>query len=120
MVVSGNVGLPARLAVDACIHDGFVGFLNLDERRVLPDFFVLTLEMLKVTHERTKAGAIWQNLTTHQVKAMRIPLPPIESQRWFAKFVRRQEEATNTLRLKRAEEQRIFHSLAERAFQGLL
>src|SRR5205807_2146686 len=29
MAVSGAVGLPAILEVDACIHDGFVGFRDL-------------------------------------------------------------------------------------------
>src|SRR5258706_164808 len=31
MAVSGNIGLCAQLAVDACIHDGFVAFKELRE-----------------------------------------------------------------------------------------
>ena len=31
ITVSGNPGLPTILAVDACIHDGFVGLRDLDE-----------------------------------------------------------------------------------------
>lgn len=120
MVVSGNVGLPAKLAVDACIHDGFVGFLDLDTEEVLPDFLVLTLEMLKVTHERVKAGAIWQNVTTHQVKAMQIPIPPPEKQQEFAGFVARHEEFTTTLCGKGQEEDDLFNSLIQRAFRGEL
>ena len=120
MVVSGNVGLPAKLAVDACIHDGFVGFLDLNTEEIRPDFLVLTLEMLKVTHERIKAGAIWQNLTTHQVKAMQIPLPPPEKQQEFAGFVASHEEFTTTLRGKGKEEDDLFNSLAQRAFKGKL
>jgi type I restriction enzyme S subunit len=32
MAVSGAVGLPAILTIDACIHDGFVGFRSLNAR----------------------------------------------------------------------------------------
>jgi len=120
MVVSGNVGLPARLAIDACIHDGFVGLLELDTRLIRPDFLVLTLEMLKVTHERFKAGAIWQNLTTHQIKAMEVPLPPLEEQDAFDQFVSRHNEFTTRLKQKGSEEEDIFNSLVQRAFKGEL
>ncbi len=120
MVVSGNVGLPAKLAVDACIHDGFVGLQDLDTSVIRPDFLVLTLEMLKVTHERFKAGAIWQNLTTHQIKAMEIPLPPLDEQDDFDQFVARHNQFTTVLKAKASEEDRLFNSLVQRAFKGEL
>jgi len=120
MVVSGNVGLPAKLAVDACIHDGFVGFLDLNTEEIRPDFLVLTLEMLKVTHERIKAGAVWQNLTTHQVNAMQIQLPPPKRQQEFAEIVARHEQFTTTLLGKGQEEDNLFNSLVQRAFKGEL
>lgn len=120
MVVSGNVGLPAKLAVDACIHDGFVGFLGLNTNLIRPDFLVLTLEMLKVTHERLKAGAIWQNLTTTQVKAMQIPLPPLVQQERFETFMARHDQFTAKLRDKGQSEEDLFNGLVQRAFRGEL
>lgn len=38
VVCSGTVGVPAILAVDACIHDGFLGLVNVNENRVSKDF----------------------------------------------------------------------------------
>jgi type I restriction enzyme S subunit len=120
MVVSGNVGLTAKLRVDACIHDGFVGFQHLKTKLIRPDFLVLTLEMLKVTHERLKAGAIWQNLTTTQVKTMDIPLPPPSEQERFEEFVAVHDKATLKLSTKEQEEETLFNSLVQRAFRGEL
>lgn len=118
MVVSGNVGLPAKLAVDACIHDGFVGFLGLDADLIRPDFLVLTLEMLKVTHERFRAGAIWQNLTTTQVKAMEIPLPSLEQQDRFSDFGAKHKRLAETLCATMRAEVDLFNSLVRRAFNA--
>lgn len=64
MAVSGNVGLAAQLAVDACIHDGFVGFTNLQTELILPRFLLSWLQVAKSTaHEANKAGAIFTNIT---------------------------------------------------------
>lgn len=84
MVVSGKVGQVARLAVDACIHDGFVGFLDLDTQRIDPDFLVLWLEASRHLHDKNVSGAIWKNLTTTQIKKMQVPAPPLDEQRRIA------------------------------------
>ena len=46
MAVSGNVGLCAQLAVDACIHDGFVAFKDLREDLFIPSFFGLAMSQM--------------------------------------------------------------------------
>ena len=80
MAVSGNVGLCAELAVDACVHDGFVAFKDLRKDLFTPAFFGLAMSQMGETHERNKAGAIFQNITTNDVKAMSIPMPPLAEQ----------------------------------------
>src|SRR5262245_61307119 len=80
MAVSGNVGLVSRLAIDACIHDGFVAFMGLDRSRYDPAYFLALLHFSKALHEKGKAGAIFTNLTTADIKAMQLPLPPITLQ----------------------------------------
>lgn len=92
MVVSGNVGLPAIVTHAVCIHDGFVGFLRLADN-ILPEYLLFTLDALKYTHERRKAGAIWQNLTTSQIKEISLPIPPVHLQRRFAELVARFRES---------------------------
>jgi restriction endonuclease S subunit len=78
MAVSGNVGVVGQLITDACIHDGFVAFTDLDEDQVSPWSLLMILHFLKVTHARRKAGAIFQNLTTNDIKTMTVPVPPRE------------------------------------------
>ncbi len=84
MVVSGNVGRVAQLTIDACIHDGFVGFLDLRKDVVDEAFFLHCLESLKHLHERNMAGAIWKNITTDQIKEIQFPIPPLLEQRRIA------------------------------------
>jgi type I restriction enzyme S subunit len=83
MAVSGNVGLASILAIDACIHDGFVGFLQLKQSLLLPQYLLMYLVAIKNTHQRITAGAIFQNMTTTDIKKLRIPSPPITLQQQF-------------------------------------
>lgn len=76
MAVSGAVGLPAILKIDACIHDGFVGFRRLDQR-LTPAFLYYWLLQQMAKNRAKGTGAIWVNLTTHQVKNFDVPLPPM-------------------------------------------
>lgn len=108
MAVSGNVGIVSQLSVDACIHDGFVGFVDLDISKMLPTYLMACLELFRWTHVSRQAGAIFQNLTTTDIKALRLPVPPLELQKQFeAAFFkitalksvqeRRQQEVENLL-----------------------
>jgi type I restriction enzyme, S subunit len=92
MAVSGNVGLCAELAVDACIHDGFVAFKNLRKDLFTPTFFGLAMSQMGATHERNKAGAVFQNITTSDVKEMPIPMPPLAEQERIVKVLNEADE----------------------------
>ena len=98
MAVSGNVGLMSRLAVDACIHDGFVGFVNLSEK-VQPRYFMWLMTHLKGSLAQRTAGAIFQNTTTAAIKELEIPLPPLEEQQRIANRL----DAADRLRAQRRD-----------------
>ena len=49
ITVSGNPGLPTILAIDACIHDGFVGLRDLSNE-VLPEYLYFSLVALHDRH----------------------------------------------------------------------
>lgn len=83
MAVSGNVGLTSILSADACIHDGFIAFNDLDSSVVLPEFLQEMMTFLKSTHANRQAGAIFQNLTTSQIKEMLIPIPGVHLQKKY-------------------------------------
>jgi type I restriction enzyme S subunit len=86
MAVSGAPGLTAILNHDACIHDGFVGLRSLSAD-LLPEFVAFTLNLLRAKNDQQAVGAVFRNLTTDQVKAMAIPVPPIELQQKFRTFL---------------------------------
>ena len=83
VTVSGNPGLPTILAVDACIHDGFVGLRNLNEN-INREYLYWNLLSQHETHGAQSVGAVFKNLTTHQVRDFRIPLPSQEIQQAIA------------------------------------
>ncbi|MBL7903627.1 MAG: N-6 DNA methylase [Bacteroidales bacterium] len=80
MAVSGNPGLATILLVDACIHDGFVGFRNLD-KRIIPEFFYFVLVHQKEINSSQSIGAVFKNLNTDQIRQFKIPLPPLSVQK---------------------------------------
>ena len=119
MAVSGAVGLPAILKIDACIHDGFVGFRALDAD-VLPVYFAYLLATLRRSSQSQATGAIWQNLTTDQIKLWRVPCPPLVVQERFFRIVRRLERLRAQQREAERQAQHLFQTLLHQAFQGEL
>ena len=120
MAVSGNIGLCAQLVVDACVHDGFVAFKNLREDIFLPIFFGMAISKMPQAHKRNQAGAIFQNITTTDVKAMKIPVPPLPLQKEFAARVAEIRELETRQATSRARLDALFQSMLHRAFNGEL
>ena len=79
ITVSGNPGLPTILAIDACIHDGFVGLRELSNE-VLPEYLYFALLALHASHGSQSVGAVFKNLTTDQIREFKIALPPLTTQ----------------------------------------
>jgi type I restriction enzyme S subunit len=120
MAVSGNVGLVATVQVPCCVHDGFVAFLELDRKIFDPTYFMFQFHFLKATHENRKAGAIFQNITTTDIKRMLTALPPLPLQQKFAAIVESIERQKTTQRAHLAELDALFAALQHRAFRGEL
>lgn len=99
VAVSGAPGLPAILAQDACIHDGFVGLRNLDHSRLDADFLYAYLQFVKTTSKSRAVGAIFKNLTTDQIKDIEVPDFTIAEQKRIAGIL----DAADALRDKRRE-----------------
>lgn len=91
IAVSGAPGLPAILAHDACIHDGFVGLRDLDKKRVDPEFLYAYLTFVRATSNSQAVGAIFKNLTTDQIKDIEIPILPLAEQQRIAEVLDRAE-----------------------------
>jgi type I restriction enzyme S subunit len=112
IAVSGNPGLPAILETDACIHDGFVGLRNLDRTRISVDYLYCYLIFFKEQINNKAVGAIFKNLTTHQIADIEIPLPPLEEQRRIAAIL----DKADAVRRKRKEAIALTEELLRSAF----
>ena len=75
LVCSGVVGVPSILAVDACIHDGFLGITKVD-KSVLIDYLYhfFTTQQEKLNNSATHGG-VFTNLTTDGVRDFIIAIP---------------------------------------------
>jgi restriction endonuclease S subunit len=81
MAVSGQPGLCGILTIDACIHDGFAGFRNLNNEKILTEFAYHYLMSQREANDSQSVGAIFKNLNTDQLRRLEIPLPPLSVQR---------------------------------------
>ena len=106
ITVSGNPGLPTILAKDACIHDGFVGLRNLKIDLVLPEHLYFDLLSRHEIHGSQSVGAVFKNLTTHQIRDFEIPLPPLETQQAIVAEIEAEQSlvAANRELVKRMED----------------
>ena len=112
ITVSGNPGLPTILAVDACIHDGFVGLRNVCEN-LDREYLYLNLLQQHSSNGNQSVGAVFKNLTTHQVKRFEIPLPSLEVQRTIVDELGEEKEAVDQAEMLAAKmEQRIQDTIA--------
>jgi type I restriction enzyme S subunit len=85
IVCSGVVGIVSFLAVDACIHDGFLALVDIDESRADKDFLFHTLSTLRNEFERGAThGGVFTNLTTQGIKEFVINCPGIPEQQRIA------------------------------------
>lgn len=76
----GVVGMPAFLAVDACIHDGMMALLNISPK-VVPDYLFHQLSSYQEKlYTAATHGGTFVNLTTMGLRAFRVALPSSEDE----------------------------------------
>ncbi|MCP5487163.1 MAG: restriction endonuclease subunit S [Verrucomicrobia bacterium] len=76
IVCSGVVGVVSFLAVDACIHDGFLALVDINESLASKDFLFHRLSTLREQFERGAThGGVFTNLTTTGVEQLEIAFP---------------------------------------------
>jgi type I restriction enzyme S subunit len=81
IVCSGSVGVVSFLAVDACIHDGFLALVDIDESVATKDFLFHTLSTLREQFEKGAThGGVFTNLTTTGIDLFEIKRPGIREQ----------------------------------------
>src|SRR5690606_19214888 len=83
---SATVGIPKFLGVGACIHDGFLAFLDIDPQ--LNADFLYMFFMQERNHLSSLApDGTHKNLNAGIAKALRVTIPPLELQQRFARLL---------------------------------
>jgi type I restriction enzyme S subunit len=79
LAISGSYGVPAFLAVDACIHDGFIGFRDVSSE-ISEEYLFLVMLWRKPYFDSVVKDSGLKNLTTDHLKNMSVPVPSLAVQ----------------------------------------
>lgn len=82
--IAATIGKPIVLGIDACIHDGFVYFPDLDTRLVSPLFLYYFFQHKQADLAGQGQHGTQKNINTGIVESVDIRLPPIGEQRKIA------------------------------------
>ena len=96
---SMSFGRPYILAIDGCIHDGWLSISNFKDV-FLSDYLYYLLSSSAIQQEmkkRASFGGAVQNLNADIVKALVLPVPPIEVQREIVRILDNFTELTAEL-----------------------
>jgi type I restriction enzyme S subunit len=121
---SGTVCVPKILAVDGCIHDGFVAFPDLTKNlEMLYLYYYFDYIRPKIIQEN-RQGVTQVNLNTNIVRNIDVPFPPLNEQR---RIVSRVEElftnldaGVESLKKVKAQLRRYHQAVLKYAFEGKL
>lgn len=109
--------------IETSINTKHLCCITLDPQKCIPTFmhsYFLLHPIARTYLERSAKGAIMSGLNMGIIKALPIPLPPLDLQRRFASIVESVERQKVRLRAHLAELDALFASLQSRAFNGEL
>ncbi|MBA8896482.1 restriction endonuclease subunit S [Clostridium saccharobutylicum] len=116
--ISGTVALPTFLAVDSCIHDGFMGFKKIDEK-LNKDFLYYQILFLREKLIRSATdGGVYINLTTDIVKEFKIIIPPLEEQNQIYLMLSSLDEQIDQYKEKKEKLQELKKGLIQKLLTG--
>jgi type I restriction enzyme S subunit len=118
IVCSGDVGTPSFLAVDSCIHDGFLAVDDISDDCLL-DYLYEVFRSLKTRLERSAThGGVFTNLTTDILREFAFLLPPLSEQHKIAEILRTWDEAIEKLEALRAANEVRYKAIARGFFDA--
>lgn len=103
IVCSGTVGIVSFLAIDACIHDGFIALVDIAGDGIEKDFLYHQLSTLREQFEKGAThGGVFTNLTTGGVKEFEFLFPTLPEQKKIADFLTSVDDRIGQLIKKKA------------------
>lgn len=116
---SATVGIPKFLAFDACIHDGFLALLDIDES--IHPLYLYYLLLISREHVSSMAPEGTQkNLNTGLAKRISVPVPPRSAQDAFASLLGTLDSSQVAMQRHLDELDSLGGVLRHRAFRGEL
>ena len=97
MSICASIGKPVFVGKDACIHDGFVAFLDLDKQLLKEYLYYFLLGNPKIVKARARGGT-QDNINSEFVRQIEIPVPPLPIQQKIVSKLNAFFEHYNTLR----------------------
>lgn len=86
IVCSGTVGVPSILAVDACIHDGFLAFRKINDGYNIEFLYTYLSRLQSKFDSSATHGGVFVNLTTTILKEFIASFPSLAEQQKIASF----------------------------------
>jgi type I restriction enzyme S subunit len=117
ITIAANIAKTAILRIDACFPDSVVGF-TADPATT--EYVRVWLSFLQATLEARAPESAQKNINLAILRALPVPVPPLELQQSFATRVAAIEHLKETQRNHLAELDALFTSLQHRAFKGEL
>ncbi len=119
IICSGDVGVPSFLAVDACIHDGFLALINIDESKANKNYLYHIIYSVKQRfYTSATHGGVFINLTTGILKEFLVPLPTVVEQQKIASILDVADEKITTALRKREYYQGLKRGLMQKLLTG--
>ncbi|MDB4946679.1 MAG: hypothetical protein JWP97_6213 [Labilithrix sp.] len=91
--IAATIGKPIILGIDACIHDGFVYFENLNTQRVATDFLYYVFQHREPELSGQGQPGTQKNINTSIVENLPLCLPPLGEQKKIAAILSSVDDA---------------------------
>ena len=97
MSICATVGKPIILNIDACIHDGFILFDNLNNNKIITEYLYYLLQKKEEEFKGMGQTGTQANLNTNIVGSTLIAIPTIEEQKKIALILSTVDEEINNV-----------------------
>ena len=94
-----SFGRPFIMKIEGCVHDGWLVISNFD-KSFIPDFLYHLLRSQPIQEEfvrRAGSGGAVSNLNSDTVKALTVPIPPLQEQRRIVSILDKFDSLVNDL-----------------------
>lgn len=120
MSICATVGKPIILNMEACIHDGFVVFDNLDKNKILTDYLYYLLQKKEQDFKGMGQTGTQANLNTSIVGSTTITLPSLKEQGKIASILSEVDDKIEEYENKRQKLEELKKGLMQQLLTGMI